>query len=232
MPIMGVKRRNSQQRDHDTRLQWRCGLIAEMMPQVSIPKLIQALDRGAVVSFPTDTVPALATRPEHGAALFAIKARDLHKPLILLGASWQQLEAFVEGLVDEQQCWQAMTQDHWPGALTLVLPAAACVPVAMHPTDPRTIGLRVPANAIAQELLQQTGPLATSSANRSGDDPLRSMDAIAAQFPEVAVLSHPDLNPAANIGSGQPSTVIRWQAPHWQLLRAGTVTLPPTTLQN
>lgn len=200
------------------------------MPQAPADQLVVALRQGAVVSFPTDTVPALAVQPEHAAKLFQLKARAPEKPLILLGTSWQQFQPYVKGNEQERQVWQHLSAQYWPGALTLVLPASAFVPLAMHPKTPSTIGIRVPQQSLALDLLQQTGPLATSSANRSGESPLLTMAAIAATFPTVEVLAAPGLNPQHAVGSGQPSTVVRWHDSGWQVLRSGSVTIPSSTL--
>ena len=55
---------------------------------VSQNELIQKAIAGAVVSFPTDTVPALAVKPDNAALLYQVKQRPETKPLILMGASW------------------------------------------------------------------------------------------------------------------------------------------------
>ncbi|MEM8642687.1 MAG: L-threonylcarbamoyladenylate synthase [Cyanobacteria bacterium P01_G01_bin.54] len=198
------------------------------MPLAPITTLVDMLSQGAVISFPTDTVPALAVRPDRADLLFQIKQRSPDKPLILLGASWTQLQPYVEGNKTDLDGWRSLAAQHWPGALTLVLSASPQVPLAMHPQTPQTIGLRVPQQPLALALLQQTGPLATSSANRSGSVPLLTMAAIAAAFPTVWALSHPSLMSDQAVGSAQPSTVVRWQASHWQVLRSGSVTIAAT----
>ncbi len=68
--------------------------------------------------------------------------------------------------------------------MTLVLPASTQVPKVMNPNNPTTIGIRVPKNAIARTILMQTGPLASTSANFSGQPPLQTIAEIEAQFPK------------------------------------------------
>ncbi len=199
------------------------------MPYLAWSDFLARVAAGQVVSFPTDTVPALATRPEAGAAIFAVKQRSPDKPLILMGAQWADLEPYVAGSAAQREQWQALADQYWPGALTLVLPASERVPAVLHPQDPRTIGLRVPALAIARDLLAATGPLATTSANRSGEPPLATLAAIAAAFPEVGVLAAPPLEATQALGSGLPSTVIKWTAAGWQVLRQGSVNFPTAT---
>ncbi len=185
--------------------------------------LIEGARSGSLVSFPTDTVPALAVQPDRSELIFAAKQRRQDKPLILMGANALDLWPFVQGGPAEWQIWQQVADQYWPGALTLVLPASACVPKSMNPSDPATIGLRVPNSGVALSILSQTGPLATTSANRSGEPPLETMAEIAAQFPDVLTLfsSEEETTPTA----GVPSTVAKWTGSGWEILRQGAVKL-------
>jgi len=195
------------------------------MTYVSQADLIAGLAASQVASFPTDTVPALAALPERGDAIFAVKQRSPDKPLILMGASWADLLPYVQGSPSDRARWQAVAERYWPGALTLVLPASEHVPAVMHPRDRLTIGLRVPDLAIAREILAAAGPLATTSANRSGEPPLETLAAIEAAFSSILVLAAPHLSLTENLGSGLPSTVAKWTASGWEILRAGSVNL-------
>ncbi|MFM7266382.1 MAG: L-threonylcarbamoyladenylate synthase [Cyanobium sp.] len=190
------------------------------------------LDGGAAL-FPTDTLPALAALPEAAAALWALKARPAHKPLILMGADLPQLRA----ALGQPWCadWLEMASAVWPGAVTLVLPLSGAIADCLHPGG-GTLGMRVPACECARSLLRCTGPLATTSANRSGDEPIRDPDGAARVFPEL-----PCLGPLPwPTGSGQASTVLAWGAEQeaggntagnaasrqpWRVLRAGA-TIP------
>jgi len=110
----------------------------------------------------------------------------------------------------------------------------------MNPQNPTTLGIRVPDRAIALHILAQTGPLATTSANRSGEEPLRSPDQINHAFPKVFILSPEELEAgersllptdkilqreAASNVSTTPSTVAKWTGSKWQILRQGSVYL-------
>ncbi|ABA21108.1 SUA5/yciO/yrdC-like protein [Trichormus variabilis ATCC 29413] len=192
------------------------------MTSVSLAALIAGVRTGGLVSFPTDTVPALATLPEQAGLIFAAKQRSQDKPLILMAASAEDLWPYVEGSEQDQQIWEQVVSQYWPGALTLVLPASKRVPKVMNPIDPTTIGIRVPKNAIAQKILSQTGPLATTSANFSGQPALLTMAEIDAQFPSVLTLESTALEME---GIGLPSTVAKWTGENWQILRQGAVSL-------
>ena len=194
------------------------------MTLVSLVDLIAGARAGLLVSFPTDTVPALASLPEQAPLIFEAKQRSQDKPLILMGSCAEDLWPYVQGSENELQIWQEVAHSHWPGALTLVLPASDKVPKQMNPSDPSTIGIRVPQSAIAQNILAQTGPLATTSANFSGQQPLQKLAEISQQFPEVLTLEPTEFNGEIS-GIGVPSTVSKWTGTNWQILRQGTVKL-------
>ncbi len=190
------------------------------MAQVSLERLISAAQTGNLVSFPTDTVPALATLPAAAESIFAAKQRSQDKPLILMAGRVEDLWQFTRGSSDDLAIWQAVAERYLPGALTLVLPASARVPAVMNPLGTQTIGLRVPAHPVAQEILLQVGAMATTSANLSGQSPLLTMADISAAFPQVFAL---DVETAGS--PSQPSTVVRWSDSGWELLRQGAITL-------
>lgn len=176
---------------------------------------------GKLISFPTDTVPALASLPIAADKIYQAKGRNLQKPLILMGASEQDLWPYVNPTLLASETWKAIAEQYWPGALTLVLPSSDRIPFAMHPKTPNTIGIRVPHCAIAQTILQQTGPLATTSINRSGQPALLDLKAIESEFPHVFVL-HSQFWPNLS-GEARPSTVIEWTSKGWMLHRQGSV---------
>jgi L-threonylcarbamoyladenylate synthase len=189
------------------------------VPIVSIDRAIAAASQGRAIAFPTDTVPALATRPADASVIFEIKQRSRDKPLILMVSDVAQLWQFTRGTDRELAIWQSVAARYLPGAVTLVLPAADSIPAVMNPLGNKTIGLRVPAGEIARSLLQATGALATTSANLSGQPPLLTMAAISDAFPDVFALQLAADLPSA----GQPSTVIAWHQTGWELLRQGAV---------
>ncbi|MEH2234162.1 MAG: L-threonylcarbamoyladenylate synthase [Nostoc sp.] len=194
------------------------------MTQVSLINLITGARAGLLVSFPTDTVPALAAIPEKAALIFAAKQRSQDKPLILMAASAEDLWPYVKGSENEYKVWQELADKYWPGGLTLVLPASERLPKVMNPIDPTTIGIRVPNSAIAQTILAQTGPLATTSANFSGQPPLQTMTEIETQFPQVLTLATTEYQSEIP-GMGIPSTVAKWTGINWQILRQGAIEL-------
>ena len=195
------------------------------MTQVSINTLVEgAISGDRIVSFPTDTVPALAAKPDRAELIFVAKRRSQDKPLILMAASAEALWPYVQGSPAELKLWQQVAASFWPGALTLVLPASEKVPAAMNSIDRSTIGIRVPNFPLALKILEQTGPLATTSANLSGQPPRLSVAEIEALFPEVLTLVPSEL-PTAITASSLPSTVAKWTGGNWEILRQGAIEL-------
>jgi L-threonylcarbamoyladenylate synthase len=189
------------------------------VPKVALDRLIVAARDGNLISFPTDTVPALAALPEYAGLIFQAKQRSQAKPLILMAGEVADLWQYTNGNDRELEIWKSVADRYLPGALTLVLPASDRIPAVMNPRGDRTIGLRVPDCEIARSILRQTGALATTSANLSGEPPLLTMAAISHSFPQVFTL---DVDVELET-LGQPSTVIEWNGSGWNILRQGAV---------
>jgi L-threonylcarbamoyladenylate synthase len=188
-----------------------------MPPACSASELAEKLQAGEAAIFPTDTLPALATRPASADLLWTLKQRPRNKPVILMAAEVEPLWTCLGLKIDA--AWQELAERYWPGALTLVLPAQGEWLEHLNPGG-TTLGLRIPSCDEARELLQLSGPLATTSANRSGEPACLDHQEAAVRFPEVAQLG-PVPWPAP---SGQGSTVIGWEPNgHWKVLRAGAV---------
>lgn len=182
------------------------------------------LAAGGQALMPTDTLPALAARPEHACRIWQLKQRPAEKPLILMGADLEQFQPLFGGAWRPE--WSELAAVGWPGALTLVLPAQGIWLEQLNPGG-RSLGLRIPACPPARELLRCSGPLATTSANPSGVAAATTAAEAHRFFPALPLLA-PLPWPVA---SGQASTVLAWQepvdgAPGWQVLRAGAW-LPP-----
>lgn len=187
------------------------------MPVLEAKPLALSLRNGGAALFPTDTLPALASCPETAGQLWELKGRPAHKPVILMGSDPEELFSLLGCAVEE--AWADLARIYWPGALTLVLPARGAVLEQLHPGG-SSLGLRVPQCRQALELLKESGPLATTSANRSGEAPCLEASGAAQAFPGVPLLAPvPWPTPA-----GVASTVLAWSdAGAWQVLRRGAV---------
>jgi L-threonylcarbamoyladenylate synthase len=187
---------------------------------VSLISLVASARSGKLVSFPTDTVPALAVRPDRSADIFTLKQRSPDKPLILMAASWQEFLPFLDIDHPDLETWQQTAQKYFAGAVTLVLPASdrGC----LLNQGFTTLGVRIPDSKIAIAILQQTGAMLTTSANKSNEPPLRKMIEINDAFPSVMTLGEAiDINERS--GSGLPSTVVEWTKTGWVVRRQGAV---------
>ena len=134
----------------------------------ALERAAAAVEQGAVIGVPTDTVYGLVCLCRDAAAidrLFAVKERPSHKALPVLLGDAEQVRAVVRGAGGPVA--QALIERYWPGPLTLVLPARSHLPVALT-AGGETVGVRVPAQPFLRALARRVGPLASSSANRSG----------------------------------------------------------------
>jgi L-threonylcarbamoyladenylate synthase len=201
-----------------------CDHATDAIPQARLltaPALAEHLRAGGAALLPTDTLPALAVQPEQAGQIWLRKQRPADKPLILMGADLAQLLEVLS--LPWQEAWLQQAERHWPGAVTLVLPLEGPLTQHLHPGG-TTLGLRVPACPLLQDLLRRSGPLATSSANRSGLPAARDASEAASQFADLPLLA-PLPWPVA---SGQASAVWQWQGEAhpegpWRVLRPGAV---------
>ncbi len=177
----------------------------------------RAVAAGELIVVPTDTVYGIAARldrPAGLAALFEAKARPSSLTLPVLVSGLDQAEAI--GVVDGRA--GALARAFWPGPLTIVVARRADLEADLG-GDGATVGLRVPDRAETLSLLRLTGPLATSSANRSGEPTPPDAPAIAALFGD-AVAIYLDGGPASD---PLASTVVSTLGDTVSLLREGAL---------
>jgi L-threonylcarbamoyladenylate synthase len=196
------------------------------MSSLPLHDWIQQIKSGAIGSFPTDTVPALTTLPNYADRIYEIKARSAEKPLILMAADCDDLWPYLNmSDLEAVEQWRSVMDRYFPGALTLVLPKSDRPELCkMNPTESNTIGVRIPNHDLARQLLRQTGPLATTSVNRSGEPALLKVEEIRSNFPELCTLCDQVLEgQSESLTQGLPSTVIQWMGIGWTVLRQGAV---------
>ena len=143
-----------------------CSAEAELLAGMRLART--AIGRGELVVIPTDTVYGLAADAFNPAAvqrLLDAKGRGRHAPPPVLIPGIPTLDALAESVPDEVH---ALVAAFWPGGLTIILPARQSLAWDLGETK-GTVALRMPDNRIARELLSETGPLAVSSANVTGE---------------------------------------------------------------
>ncbi len=183
-----------------------------------IAEAVAAVRRGELIVFPTDTVYGIGAAPDDPAATarsFDAKRRPLDLTLPVLTAS-REVAATLARFDDRAD---RLAQALWPGPLTLVLPRAGASLTWALGGNVGTIGLRVPSHPLAVAVLSATGPLATTSANRSGEPPAETCDDLHAVFGDLVAVYLCQDEPLV----GSASTVLDLTHPDARMLRAGAV---------
>ena len=113
---------------------------------------------------------------------------------------------------------------YWPGPLTVVVEVKNIFPSGVGTTNPNSIGIRVPENSLALELLKETGPLAVTSANKSGMEEAVNHIEAKKNITENTVKAY--IEGQATHGEG--STVVDLRVDGGEILRQGPLKWPPT----
>ncbi len=184
----------------------------------ALPAALQVLNSGGLVAFPTDTVYGLGVLMRDTQAierLFLAKGRDFNKAIAVLIGALEQLDEVAAEFPPQAQ---TLAQRFWPGALTLVVAARPELPANLSPLP--TVGVRMPDHAAARALLTAAGPLATTSANLSGQpNPLTAQDVLNQLDGRLDLLLDGGPTPG-----GVPSTVVDCTQAHLPILRQGHLT--------
>lgn len=178
-------------------------------------EIIQSLQRqGSIGIIPTDTVYGVvgrATDKEAVARLYKLKHRE-GKPGTIIAADMQQLENL--GL---KHRYLKAVEQYWPGPLSVVIP---CGPELEYLHQGKlSLAVRIPDSRELNELLRQTGPLLTSSANHPGE-PLSTTIEQAKNYFGGQVDFYVD---GGDLSANQPSTIIRIVDDAIEVLRQGAV---------
>ncbi len=194
----------------------------------AIGRAVEALSRGQLVAFPTETVygvVASALVPEAVEKLRLGKGRPEDKPLAL--AFPNAARAF-EWVADMSSMGRRLSRRCWPGPMTLVVasgitqslssPLPESVRQRVCPAG--TLGLRVPDHDAILEVLERLpGPLVLTSANRSGEPAATTATEVVHALPSELALVIDD----GPTHYQQASTVVKVNGNQWQVLRAGVV---------
>ena len=180
---------------------------------------MDALVRGAIVAYPTDTLYGLAVDPRQEGAvdrLCRLKDRARGAGVLLIAANLEQVESCLGALTP---LGRRLARRFWPGALTLVFdPEAALVPV-IHASD-GSLAVRVPRCDIARRLADLCGhPITATSANRAGMTPgATGREVVAALSPTLRLI----LEQKGRL-TGEASTIVDTRGRRPALLRDGAV---------
>ena len=180
-----------------------------------------ALDAGQAVLLNTDTLPGLHARidrPQGLAAVQQLKGRDASKPLLVLAASVEAAGVLMAPLAAWQEAYLSAC---WPGPFTLIVTAAAEGLAGAIRASGGTVAVRVPDRSPLLALLAETGPLASTSANRAGHQPASTLDQARSRFPDL--LSWDD---GGGDSSGSASALVDLTGEGPRVLRPGPLTAP------
>ncbi|MBB3085943.1 L-threonylcarbamoyladenylate synthase [Geodermatophilus sabuli] len=177
-----------------------------------------AIGRGELVLLPTDTVYGVAAdafTPAAVMSLLAAKNRGRTMPVPVLVGEASTLAGLVRTVPEAAT---RLAEAFWPGGLTLVLEHAPSLAWDLGDAE-GTVAVRLPDDGVARDLLRRTGPLAVSSANRSGRPAATTADEAVAQLGMHAAVVL-DGGPRSQ---SAPSTIVDCTGPVPRVLRIGAV---------
>ena len=172
---------------------------------------------GGLIAFPTDTLYGLGCDPHSPIALqkiYAAKGRAMSKAIPVLISRPDQLNSLISDFPERAG---KLMEQWWPGALTLVLPKHAALPQDLTPYP--GLAVRMPDHAVALALLNQTGPLAVTSANLSDHENPRDAQGVLAQLNGLVDL----VLDGGKLVGGQASTIVDCMGNEPKLLREGPI---------
>ncbi|MEO7125320.1 MAG: L-threonylcarbamoyladenylate synthase [Nakamurella sp.] len=173
---------------------------------------------GNLVVMPTDTVYGIgadAFNSSAVAALLAAKGRGRDMPVPVLVGSWSTIDGLAQSVSDDAR---SLIEAFWPGGLSLVIRQAPSLAWDLGDTG-GTVMVRMPMHPVALDLLRAVGPMAVSSANRTGQPPATTSSAAKAQLGmDVAVYLDGGSAPV-----GVPSTIVDLTGVTPRVLREGAV---------
>lgn len=184
---------------------------------------VGAAERGELIVLPTDTVYGLGTdafSPEAVESLLSAKGRGRNMPVPVLIGSPRTLDGIATGVSTKAR---ALVEACWPGGLTLVCRVQPSLRWDLGETR-GTVAVRMPLHPVAIELLVRTGPMAVSSANRSGAPAATTVDEAIEQLGE-AVSVYLDGGMSTRGPESLPSTIVDVTGDMPRLLRAGAVSV-------
>lgn len=178
--------------------------IGDAPTTLQLNEIADALTGGAVVLMPTDTIyglHAVAANEDAVARIAELKGRDETKPFIVLASTTSQFPDL--GITARPEIVKAL-ESIWPAPLTAILPRGG-----------KTVAVRVPALDWLRALIERTGPLVSTSANRSGEPAIDRPQALARDL-------HNALNVVdGGVRKGEPSAILDLTGREPRFIREG-----------
>ncbi|CAM3972301.1 L-threonylcarbamoyladenylate synthase [Smaragdicoccus niigatensis] len=186
--------------------------------QAGLSAAKRALQAGQLTVIPTDTLYGLAAdafSPEAVAGLLQAKGRGRDMPVAVLVGSWHTIDGLAQGVTPQAR---ELIRAFWPGGLSLVVRQAPSLAWDLGNTN-GSVMVRMPLHPVAIELLREVGPLATSSANISGQPAATTADQANAQLGDL-VSVYLDGGPCV---TAVASTIVDLTSDAPRILREGAV---------
>jgi tRNA threonylcarbamoyl adenosine modification protein (Sua5/YciO/YrdC/YwlC family) len=177
-----------------------------------------SVSSGELVVLPTDTVYGLgadAFTPDAVADLLRVKGRGRDVPVPVLVGSWTTIDGLV-AVVDART--RDLVEAFWPGGLTVVVRHAPSLKWDLGDAD-GTVAVRMPLHPVAIELLEKTGPMAVSSANRHGQPAAQTAAEARAQLGDDVAVYLED----GQVMGGVASTIVDVTGARPRILRLGAI---------
>jgi L-threonylcarbamoyladenylate synthase len=188
---------------------------------------LSRLRQGGVVAYPTETYYGLAVDAlDEGAleALLRLKGRGAERTVSLIVSDAAMVDSLCADIPPRAR---ALMAAHWPGALTLVLPARSGLPAALVADG--CVALRQSSHPLAAALVRAWGrPITATSANRAGQPPARTAGEVRASFTGAPGADGPGILDGGETAGGPPSTLVRVRGQDLEILRPGAVVVDLT----
>ncbi len=185
-------------------------------PQLRLVRhVVDCLKQGGVVVYPTDTTYGLGCdifNPKGIKKIYQIKQRDPRKPFSFICSDLAEVSNYAE----VSNFAFKILKRHLPGPYTFILEASKVVPDSLT-TRQKTVGIRIPDNAISRLIVQELGhPLVTTSANISGEDVIQDPEMIDEHMERMV-----DMVVDGGVSMGTESSVISLIGDRIEILREG-----------
>ncbi|MFH1533941.1 MAG: L-threonylcarbamoyladenylate synthase [Nitrospirota bacterium] len=179
----------------------------------AISRAVDVLRSGGVVMHPTETCYGLAVDVFNEAALeklYRLKGRDADKPLSILVDGFDMAQEY--GVFSEKA--NELAQKYWPGALSIVVPRKKSLPEFLNKGH-EGVSIRYSSDDFSAKMVSEFGsPITTTSANKSGGEPLYNADDL--EGVDLIV-------DGGEILKNKPSTVVKVVGDNVQVLRQGDI---------
>jgi L-threonylcarbamoyladenylate synthase len=183
----------------------------------SIKEALQIIQSGGLVAFPTDTVYGLAADVHSVSAIdriYQAKGRDMAKAIPVLISQANDLELVAKSIPESAR---KLADRFWPGALTIIVPRLPDLPDNLSSGE--TVAVRMPNYAPVLTVLQHCGPLAVTSANRSGlVNPLSAQDVMTQLDGRIDLILD-----GGHVTGGIPSTIVDCSVEPPMITRHGAI---------